>query len=188
MAPKRKRLILETSAALFRTKGYSATSMRDIADAVGMEAASLYNHIKSKNHILQIIVHQTTNICNDHLEYVLRLKDPREQLERVIRFHVKLMIQNYNFYYVMTHDWKNLDEPDLSNYVMHRRTYVQSLEKIVTVGTASNVFKKITPYVAILNILSAVMGLEFWHMSKKSIDEQTMEDEIVTHLLTGLMK
>lgn len=188
MPPKRKRLILEISANLFKTKGYSATSMRDIADSVGMEAASLYNHIKSKNHILQIIIHQIANICNDHLEYVQRLKDPKEQIERIIRFHIKLMINNFDFYSVMTKDWKNLDEPDLTNFVLNRRTYVQNLERIVAKGIEQNVFKPITPYIVILNILSAVMGLEFWHMSKKQMDEQTLEEEIVLHLLSGLLK
>jgi TetR/AcrR family transcriptional regulator, cholesterol catabolism regulator len=41
----KKKLIIALAAALFRTRGYSATSMRDIADAVGIEAASLYNPI-----------------------------------------------------------------------------------------------------------------------------------------------
>jgi AcrR family transcriptional regulator len=162
--------------------------MRDIADAVGMEAASLYNHIKSKNHILQILIYQTTNICNDHLEYVLRLKDPKEQIERIIRFHVKLMVQNYDFYSVMTHDWKNLDEPDLTNFVLQRRNYVQNLESIVAKGIELGMFKSISPYIVVLNILSAVMGLEFWHASRKKMDEQTLEEEIVIHLLSGLLK
>ena len=44
----RKDVIVTKAAALFREKGFKAASMRDLAEAVGVEAASLYNHIKSK--------------------------------------------------------------------------------------------------------------------------------------------
>ncbi len=188
MAIKRKKLITEISAHLFRNKGYNATSMRDIADAVGMEAASLYNHIKSKNDILKIIVFQIANICNEHLDYLKQTKDPKAQMESVIRFHVKLMLNNYNHYYVMTHDWKSLDAHELTNFVLQRRHYVQSLEQFVANGIEQGIFKPITPYIAILNILSAVMGLEFWHLSKKKQSEQQLEEDVVLHLLSGLLK
>ena len=44
----KKELILEKAATMFRQKGFAATSMRDLAETVGIEAASLYNHIRSK--------------------------------------------------------------------------------------------------------------------------------------------
>ena len=51
----KKQLILEAAARLFRDKGYAATSMRDLARAVDLKASSLYNHIGSKEEILQNI-------------------------------------------------------------------------------------------------------------------------------------
>ena len=62
----KKDFILLRASAMFREKGFPATSMRDLAEAVGIEAASLYNHIKSKSDILQEIVFRTANDCNMH--------------------------------------------------------------------------------------------------------------------------
>lgn len=51
----RKIQITEKATALFRARGYAATSMRDLASAVGVEAASLYNHVRSKEALLHHI-------------------------------------------------------------------------------------------------------------------------------------
>ena len=48
----RRTQLIETAEDLFSKKGYVATSMRDIAEALNIEAASLYSHIGSKDDIL----------------------------------------------------------------------------------------------------------------------------------------
>ena len=63
----KKDLIIRKASAMFREKGFPATSMRDLAEGVGLEAASLYNHIQSKSEILQEIIFHTSNDCNIHL-------------------------------------------------------------------------------------------------------------------------
>src|ERR1051325_4646194 len=66
----RKDVIIAKAAKLFREKGFSATSMRDLAEHVGVEAASLYNHISSKAEILQEICFKTANNFMSHIEEV----------------------------------------------------------------------------------------------------------------------
>jgi AcrR family transcriptional regulator len=51
----RKEVILRKASSLFRMKGFAVTSMRDLAESVGVEAPSLYNHIGSKAELLQDI-------------------------------------------------------------------------------------------------------------------------------------
>lgn len=52
----RKQEIINAAAVLFKDKGYSAVTMRDLASAMGIKAASLYNHIQSKQEILSDII------------------------------------------------------------------------------------------------------------------------------------
>ncbi|MER3498690.1 MAG: TetR/AcrR family transcriptional regulator [Chitinophagaceae bacterium] len=183
----KKAVILANAAAMFKDKGYSATSMRDLAEAVGIEAASLYNHIQSKSEILQEIVFKTATECNLHLEETDKPGiSALEKIEEIIRFHVHMMLKNFDAYHVMTHEWIHLSEPWLSNFVNTRRHYVQRLEAIVQEGISKKEMKTVVPYVAVLTILSAVRGLEFWHRSRKKYSPQEMEDNMVLHLISGL--
>ena len=52
----RKLEIITIASALFKDRGFSAVTMRDIAKAMGIKAASLYNHIKNKEEILTFII------------------------------------------------------------------------------------------------------------------------------------
>ena len=52
----RRDLIIETAAELFRENGYSATSVRQIAEAVGVTEAALYYHFKDgKRELLRTV-------------------------------------------------------------------------------------------------------------------------------------
>lgn len=53
--------ILDESLVLFSEKGYAATTMRDIAEAVGMKAASLYNHFKGKQELFDALIERETS-------------------------------------------------------------------------------------------------------------------------------
>nr|GFC94191.1 hypothetical protein [Tanacetum cinerariifolium] len=71
--PTKRQVILEEAAKLFKDKGYVGTSMRDIAGQVGMEAASMYNHIKSKDEILDSICFRISDIYIAQLQEVEQL-------------------------------------------------------------------------------------------------------------------
>ena len=64
----KKDAIAQKAAALFKAKGFSAASMRELADAVGVEAPSLYNHIGSKSELLQTICFKIANEFTIHLD------------------------------------------------------------------------------------------------------------------------
>jgi AcrR family transcriptional regulator len=185
----KKELIINKASAMFREKGYPATSMRDLAEAVGIEAASLYNHIQSKSEILQEIVFRTANDCNVHLESLdAATMSHTKKIESLIRFHVQMMLNSFDDYCVMINEWIHLSEPYLTNFTTQRRNYVQKMEAMIEEGIRNKEMKPVMPYVAMLTILSSVRGLEFWHRSGKKISPQAMEDNMVSHLIHGLQK
>ena len=174
---------------MFREKGFPATSMRDLAEVVGLEAASLYNHIQSKSEILQEIIFRIANDCYVHLNSLDdNAATNNKKIESLIRFHVQMMLNRFDDYCVMVNEWIHLSEPYLTNFTTQRRNYVQKLEAMIQQGIDNKEMKPILPYVAVLNILSSIRGIEFWHRSRKTYTAEQIEENMITHLLTGLKK
>src|SRR5450755_2497237 len=94
----KKDVIIEKASRLFLEKGFGAASMRDLAEDVGVEAASLYNHIQSKSEILQAICFKVANDFLAHLEAVQESRNSAlKKLELIIRFHIRMMMDQYEF-------------------------------------------------------------------------------------------
>lgn len=185
----RKDVIISKAARLFREKGYSATSMRDLAEHVGVEAASLYNHIRSKAEILQEICFKTANKFMDHITEV-EASDQRSiaKIEAILRFHIRQIVTHYEEVYVMDREWKHLTDPYLSNMQSQRRSYRQRIAAIIEDGIRKGDIKSIDAPTAVLIILHAVSGIESWHRSVKRISAEMLEDNMVMILVEGLRK
>src|SRR5574343_1599822 len=120
----RKEVIVSKAATLFREKGFKAASMRDLAEAVGVEAASLYNHIKSKTELLHELCFGVANRFMHKMDEVEAQKIPAiEKVETMVRFHIDEMINHYEEVYVSDREWKHLSDPYLSNFQNQRRMY-----------------------------------------------------------------
>ncbi len=185
----KKDVITKKGAALFRKKGFAASSMRELADNIGVEASSLYNHIGSKSEILQNICFKVANDFNMHLNEVEKKQgDAVSKLSDLIRFHIHMMLDSYDEVFVANHEWKQLEEPYLSNFLNQRKIYEGRLIEIVSDGIKNNELKNMQPHVAVLIILSAVRGIEFWQRHKKNMNIADLENDMVTHLLNGLTK
>jgi TetR/AcrR family transcriptional regulator, cholesterol catabolism regulator len=180
-------VITQKASALFRKKGFTATSMRDIGDAIGVEAPSLYNHIESKNAILKDICFRIAGLFTGNLRKVeLSQELYLSKIERIIRFHICMMIEEYESVYISDHEWKHLPEPFLSDFKTRRRNYRSRLAAILQKGIDNNEIDAVNPYIAILTILSAISGIESWQRTGKKVDAKLLEEDMVKILVEGL--
>jgi TetR/AcrR family transcriptional regulator, cholesterol catabolism regulator len=185
----RKEIIVEKAANLFKEKGYKAASMRDLAEVVGVEAASLYNHIKSKSELLHVICLAVANRFTNRIEEVeAEAITAKEKIEKLLRFHIREMLNNYEDVIVSDREWKHLSEPYLSNFRHQRRTYRKRFAGILEEGVKKKEFKKIDASTAVLIMLHAVSGIESFHRSKQKISGKELEENMVTILINGLAK
>lgn len=185
----KKDVIIENASALFRIRGFNAASMRELAELVGVEAPSLYNHIGSKSELLHAICFRVANEFTSHMESVENLSvSIVNKVENIIRFHISMILDKYNEVFVANHEWKHLKEPHLGDFLNQRRGYEKRLVALIKAGIKTKELKNINPYVAVLTILSAVRGLEFWQRHKKNVRPGVLEDDMVKHLLKGMVE
>ncbi|TBR18874.1 MAG: TetR/AcrR family transcriptional regulator [Chitinophagaceae bacterium] len=185
----KKEFILQKAALMFREKGFAATSMRNLADSVGIEAASLYNHIRSKNEMLESVCFAVANRFNMHMS--LMEADHQKSIVRIetlLRFHINQMIEHFTEVTVSDREWKHLKNPALTNFHHQRRMYRKRFAAIIEKGIKSGEIKKIDAATAVIIMLHAVNGIESWHRSKAKINAQELENNMVLILTNGLRK
>ncbi len=184
-----KNMILMNAAELFRKKGFAAASVRELAEALGIEAPSLYNHIGSKAELLQEICFEVAKDYTAHMDKVLQSnKNAAEKTAEIIRFHVRKLSTDFDKVFVSEHEWKRLPQKFLEEFLAQRKLYEKNMIDIIKDGIAKKVFKNLLPSIAVLAILSAVRGLELRQRHKNEFTIEELEETMVQHLLHGIIK
>lgn len=89
--------ILDVAAESFLNRGYEATSLRQIADAVGMKAGSLYYHFASKDELLTEVLRLGIAVMQtafDDAEADVAGADARERVAAHVRAHLAALYEN----------------------------------------------------------------------------------------------
>ncbi len=181
-------VIINVAAGLFKEKGYKASSMRELATRVGVEAASLYNHIKSKDELLKEICFTVLTKFHTHIEKLENEKLPgAKKVENIIRFHVNEMIVNYEHVYVTDQNWRMLEEPGLTQYRELRRKYRRRFTAIVQKVIDTNEIKKMDANSIVMVILNAIAAVDQWHRIIHKVGSQDIENIIVSMLVDGII-
>lgn len=187
--PNKRQIILEEAAKLFKLKGFGGTSMRDLAGEVGMEAASMYNHIKSKDEILEHLCFHVSNTYIAQLAEVERMPGTNgEKLKALLRRHINLMLEDGAAVSVANNDWKYLTDSKLQQFKDARKQYEKGFAALIESGIAAGEFQPVNASVALFTILSAVRWVELWYRPGRGVTAQELEEDIMTILLNGLAK
>ena len=185
----KRQLILEEAAKLFKLKGFGGTSMRDLAGEVGMEAASMYNHIKSKDEILEhICFHVSDAYIAQLAEVELMNASYGSKLKELLRRHLHLMLEDGAAVSVANNDWKYLTGQRLEQFKEARKQYERGFAALIESGIQAGEFRPVNTSVALFTILSAVRWVELWYRPGRGITAQELEENIMTILLNGVAK
>lgn len=169
----RKNQIIETATQLFKSKGYSGTSMRDLANEVGMVVGGLYSHVNSKDEILQNICFDMANKFLHHIDNVLSMKNlcSEEKLDQAIQGHVRIISADINATSVFWNEWKYLHDPWLSDFSKMQIEYENKFRSILEGGVTAGEFNIEDPSFTTMAILSSLNGLQKWRTYSQSPEE-----------------
>lgn len=184
----RKTEIVNVSARLFKEKGYSAVTMRDIAQAMDIKAASLYNHITSKQEILVLIIieiaEEFTAIMN---EVVLSKETTISKIERIIQLHIDITLRDADALACLNNDWMHLADIELQYFVKMRDDYEQNFRAIVQKGIDEGEIKNLNIEVIIFSTLSTLRTLYLWYGKKKNLKPKVLKSNMIQVLLHGIV-
>jgi len=185
----KRQLILDEAAKLFKERGFAGTSMRDLGAQVGMEAASMYNHINSKEEILETICFYIANTYISHLAQIEQTQDSYvDKIKALIRLHIRLMVEDGAAVSVGNHDWKYLTGNKLTEFKEARKRYERGFAALIEQGIAAGELQPVNVSVALFTILSAVRWVELWYRPGRGVSPEELEENIMTILLNGLAK
>lgn len=191
MQPKnsdRKSEIVTISAQLFKEKGYSAVTMRDIAQAIDIKAASLYNHIKSKQEILVLMIIQ---IAEEYTETIRTIEASGEtsveKIKKVIQLHIDITVSNPDALASLNNDWMHLPQTELQYFLKMREEYEDIFRAIVKKGIADGEIKNYNAEVIIFSILSTIRTLYLWYGKKKDFNANVLKTNLNKILLEGII-
>ena len=183
----RKEQVIREAAELFRVKGYAATSMRDLANALGIEAASLYSHIKSKEEILQSLCFSMASEFRKSLEEVEKQNiTASEKLRRGVMGHIQVMARDLTASAVFMNEHRYLSQPYLREFLLLRINYINRFKKIIEEGIRTKEFRKVDKKLAVMTLFSSLNWMPNWYDPMGTIDSLELGHQLAEMLINGL--
>jgi AcrR family transcriptional regulator len=187
--------IVSVAREIFASRGYRNTSMRDIADACGMLAGSLYSHFRAKAEILRFILEPFYDRVLPAQEAAAALAGPgAARLEAMLRRVFPVLIEGREELTILHYDWYDLVGVDELAGIVERGEYAIDLwHRVIVAGIGDGSLRpEIDPEVTVRVIFSALQGL----LDRKRFGTrpdpvtqfggEVLTDELVTLVLSGL--
>ncbi len=189
MVDRRRQQIIEMACKRFADKGFIGSSMRDLAADMGLEAASLYTYIKSKDDLLEDICF---SIGNKLINAIAEVNDiyfnAEEKLRMAIKNHVEIICANPQASKVFTHEWRHLQEAKKTEFITLRNQYEQGITEIIDTGITEQIFIEDDKRFAVLTILSAVNWISEWYNPQGKMKPNEIAQKLADFVFTGLKK
>ena len=133
----RQEEIVAAATEVFRTKGYAAATLEDVAETLAMRRSALYYYIRSKNQLLWLIHQRVLTVIIRTMEGVRGIEDPAERLTTALRVHVEAIVRHRDLFKVFFEDRVPLSDAEQKRLRHLEQRYVQAFTS--TVGAAIDV-------------------------------------------------
>ena len=181
--------LLDAATQLFARLGYERTTVRLIADEMGIESGSLYSHISSKEQVLRDIVGRTANAFFDRAEAALAAAESESaeaRLRALCRAHMRVVHEREDAVRVYYDEWRKLQGEYHDEIVALRDRYEGMFAGVVRDGIKSGEFTRQEVRWVVLAVLSALNWTPQWYAPGGRLGPDAVADRLVGVVLTGL--
>lgn len=183
-----RRLILDTAARLLRSGGYHQTTLREIAEAVGIRKASLYHHFGSKEEIVEAVVNDGVRFVHEAVVAALAATEgaaPRARLEAAIGAHLTALHGNSDYTSASIKVFTFGETPAPDSVLRIRRAYEDVWRALIAGLQESGALpRERAPDVVRYLLLGAMNGSIDWFRPER-FDTKSLAREFVALIAPG---
>jgi TetR/AcrR family transcriptional regulator, cholesterol catabolism regulator len=188
-AAPREDQVRAAALRLFKEKGYHATSMREIASAVGINKGSLYSYIHSKEDLLIPVFERAMGVLLEQMEQIsgdASLSATR-RLRRAIHAHVTAVADNLDILTVYLSEWRQLGAESLTTVRLQRERYASLFRQILDDGVQSGEFRAMDTRIVMLGMIGMCNYLFRWYRPDGRLTPEQVADELIEMVMNGVL-
>ena len=150
--------ILETAHSLFIKHGYTATSMRQIAEVAGIGKATIYHHFPDKQAILMELLRTTMTRMDGALQSVRAETDPYDRIRVAVSVSVQYLLESTDIMQIVRREVHGGRDQMKDKFLDFFRSYIELLSEAIHLGTEQGVFRSIDPDSAARTLMTMIQG------------------------------
>ncbi|KAF0970816.1 TetR/AcrR family transcriptional regulator [Gordonia sp. YY1] len=177
--------IAEAAARYFAEHGYANAGMRDIAEAVGMRGASLYNHFHSKEEILYAIALRMTEDPQADLLLLDGEGGPVQRLTGLVEAHVRRLARHRVEHLVALRELSALTPEHRRIVTDYRKYYQRRIRDVIEAGARMGVFEVRDAHQSAIAVLDLMNGISWWLRDDHDVDQ--LVDDYVDFTIRGIL-
>lgn len=179
--------LLATATRLFRQRGFHATSMQDLGEALGMNRGSLYHYIASKDDLLWTILTAALDLLERRVLPVLDDDaPPRARLSGAITEHLRVAADHADELSLIQIELRSLSPERRAELIARRDAYEARWRQAIAEGIDSGALRPFDVRLAGIGILSACNWFTQWYRPGGGLSVDDVADAFVGLFLSGL--
>lgn len=185
----REQEILDAAVDIFHAKGYSATSVDDVAASVGILKGSLYYYMDSKEDLLRRIVEEVHEDVEELIQASLARTElpPLQRLAEYVRAQVDYNVRNIKRVRVYYHDYEQLSPAVLASVRKSRRTNEHRIVDLVKEAKdADEVPASLNERLATKTAFATITWMYTWYKPGGGVSGKEFGDFCADFVVNGL--
>ncbi|MCE0762444.1 TetR/AcrR family transcriptional regulator [Pseudonocardia kujensis] len=180
--------LVEAAARVFERHGYADATLQDVAAEAGVSKPTVYQYVKSKQRLLEIIVEQVIYPLREGIEQIVEgPDDARSRIEAYVDLHVRSATRYSAYYQVLMADQHQLSPEGLRRYQDWARQVNRSLEGLLDEGVAQGVVRPDIDVKVAANLLNSMLtSIARWYRPLNRLDPGDIRAEVMK-LLEGFL-
>ena len=182
---RRRHEIFGASVHLFLEKGFSETSIREIADAADMGKSTLYDYFKTKDEILLWGVEdQILDLTVAAQEIVSQPVSAMVRLRQVMKIHLDYLVANKEFYLKLSFEVQRLALESQQRIQVKRHAYQDLVRRLIDDGVQEGIFRPVNTLLVSRTLITALTPAVY--TSRPTGTPQEMLDEALDIIMKGI--